>query len=43
MIIGLPVSAITYLLACRSMDLTAERSRAIEADRGLEVDVPRRR
>jgi NCS1 family nucleobase:cation symporter-1 len=41
MIIGLPVSAITYLLACRSMDLTAERSRAIEADRGLEVDVPR--
>lgn len=42
MIIGLPVSAITYLLACRSMDLAAERSRAIEADRGLDSDEPRR-
>jgi purine-cytosine permease-like protein len=42
MIIGLPVSAITYLLACRSMDLVAERSRAIEADRGLDPDEPRR-
>jgi len=44
MIVGLPVSALTYLLACRSMDLAAERRRAIEADRGLEaeVSVPRR-
>ena len=41
MIVGLPVSAITYLLACRSMDLVAERSRAIEADRGLDPDEPR--
>jgi nucleobase:cation symporter-1, NCS1 family len=36
MIVGLPVSAITYLVACRSMDLAAERLRAEEADRGLD-------
>ena len=36
MIVGLPVSGITYLLACRSLDLEAERARAIEADRGLD-------
>jgi NCS1 family nucleobase:cation symporter-1 len=41
MMIGLPVSALTYLLACRSMDVAAERSMAIEADRGLDPDEPR--
>ena len=38
MVIGLPVSAIVYLLACRSLDLAAQRSVAIEADRGLDPD-----
>ena len=36
MLVGLPVSAIVYLLACRSMDLPAERIRALEADRGID-------
>ena len=39
MLIGLPVSAIVYLLACRSMDLNAERARALAADRGLDPDL----
>jgi nucleobase:cation symporter-1, NCS1 family len=39
MLIGLPVSAIVYVLACKSMDLTAERIRALEADRGLDPDL----
>jgi purine-cytosine permease-like protein len=36
MVVGLPVSAAVYLLACRSMDLPADRARAEAADRGLE-------
>jgi hypothetical protein len=36
MLVGLPVSAVVYLLACRSLDLGAERQRAAAADAGLE-------
>ncbi len=36
MLIGLPVAAGVYLLACRSLDTAAERARIAEADRGLE-------
>jgi nucleobase:cation symporter-1, NCS1 family len=36
MLIGLPVSALVYLWACRSMDLKAEQQRAAAADAGLE-------
>jgi NCS1 nucleoside transporter family len=36
MLIGLPVAAGVYLLACRSLDTEAERLRVVEADRGLE-------
>ncbi len=36
MLIGLPVSALVYLWACRSMDLAAEQQRAAQADAGLE-------
>jgi len=36
MLVGLPVAAGVYLLACRSMDLEADRRRAAEADCGLE-------
>ncbi|MBS0395504.1 MAG: cytosine permease [Proteobacteria bacterium] len=36
MLVGLPVSTIVYLLACRSMDVEAEARRAAEADAGLE-------
>ena len=37
MLVGLPVAAIVYLLACRSMDLKHEFRLAAEADRGLEA------
>jgi purine-cytosine permease-like protein len=37
MLIGLPVSAGVYLLACRSLDLDAERQRAARADEGLDA------
>jgi NCS1 nucleoside transporter family len=37
MLVGLPVSALVYLWACRSMDLAAEQRRAAEADAGLEA------
>jgi purine-cytosine permease-like protein len=37
MLIGLPVSAAAYLLACRNIDLTAERRRAAQADEGLDA------
>ncbi len=40
MVVGLPVSALVYLLACRSMDLAADRARAEAADRGLDPDEP---
>jgi purine-cytosine permease-like protein len=38
MLVGLPVSAGVYLLACRSLDLQAERRQAAHADRGLDPD-----
>jgi hypothetical protein len=37
MLVGLPVSALVYLLACRSMDLAQEQARAAAADAGLEA------
>jgi NCS1 family nucleobase:cation symporter-1 len=44
MLVGLPVAAGSYLLACRSIDLEHERRRARAADVGLDpqqpVDVP---
>jgi nucleobase:cation symporter-1, NCS1 family len=36
MLIGLPVSALIYLWACRSIDLAGEQWRAAEADAGLD-------
>ncbi len=36
MLIGLPVSALIYLWACRSLDLVGEQQRAAAADAGLE-------
>ena len=36
MLVGLPVSAIGYFLACRSLDLEADRQRAEAADVGLD-------
>jgi NCS1 family nucleobase:cation symporter-1 len=36
MLVGLPVSAIVYLLACRSLDLDGDARRATAADAGLE-------
>ncbi|HTV52843.1 MAG TPA: cytosine permease [Steroidobacteraceae bacterium] len=36
MLVGLPVAAAVYLLACRSMDLTADRQQAAAADAGLD-------
>ena len=38
MLVGLPVSAIVYIWACRSLDLEADRRRAYEADVGLDPD-----
>jgi NCS1 family nucleobase:cation symporter-1 len=40
MLVGLPVSAGIYLIACRSMDLAGERRRAAAADLGLDPDDP---
>jgi nucleobase:cation symporter-1, NCS1 family len=36
MLVGLPVSALVYMLACRTIDLEADRRAAAAADRGLE-------
>jgi purine-cytosine permease-like protein len=36
MLIGLPVSALVYIFACRSMDLNADRRQAAAADVGLD-------
>jgi purine-cytosine permease-like protein len=36
MVIGLPVSALVYLVACRSLDVAADRRLAAAADVGLE-------
>ena len=37
MLIGLPVAAGAYLIACRSLDLEADRRAAAAADQGLET------
>jgi hypothetical protein len=37
MAIGLPVSTIVYLWACRSMDVEADRRQADAADVGLDA------
>jgi NCS1 family nucleobase:cation symporter-1 len=36
MLVGLPVSAVVYVLACRSLDLDEDRRLAALADRSLE-------
>jgi NCS1 family nucleobase:cation symporter-1 len=36
MLVGLPVAAGVYLLACRSLDLQQEQRRAARADEGLD-------
>jgi len=38
MLVGLPVSSIVYLWACRSMDLDSDRRLAYTADIGLDPD-----
>ena len=38
MLVGLPVAALVYLLACRSIDLEHDRRRAAQADLGLDAD-----
>jgi len=40
MLVGLPVSAGVYLIACRSLNLEKERRRAAAADLGLDPDDP---
>jgi nucleobase:cation symporter-1, NCS1 family len=40
MLVGLPVSALVYIWACRSLDLEADRRRADAADVGLDPDAP---
>lgn len=40
MLVGLPVAAITYLIACRSMDLEAELRQVAIADRDLDPALP---
>jgi NCS1 family nucleobase:cation symporter-1 len=38
MLVGLPVSAIVYIFACRSLDVVDDRRRAHAADLGLDPD-----
>jgi nucleobase:cation symporter-1, NCS1 family len=38
MLVGLPVSALVYILACRSLDVAADRLQAHAADRELDPD-----
>jgi NCS1 nucleoside transporter family len=38
MLVGLPLSAIVYIWACRSLDLEADRRQAFQADIGLDPD-----
>jgi purine-cytosine permease-like protein len=38
MLVGLPVSALVYVLACRSLDVVGDRDRAHAADLGLDPD-----
>jgi hypothetical protein len=37
MLVGLPVAALAYLVSCRSLDLEADRRRAVTADLGLDA------
>ncbi len=37
-VVGLPVSALIYIVACRSLDLQSEMHRIAMADRGLDPD-----
>jgi len=39
MLVGLPVAALVYVLACRSLDVDADRRRAEQADAGLDAPV----
>jgi nucleobase:cation symporter-1, NCS1 family len=39
MLVGLPVSGLVYVLACRSLDIASDRARAQAADEGLDPDV----
>jgi len=41
MLVGLPAAALVYLIACRSLDLEADRHRAHSADIGLDPDADR--
>jgi NCS1 nucleoside transporter family len=38
MLVGLPVSALVYIAACRSLDIESDRRSAHAADRGLDPD-----
>jgi nucleobase:cation symporter-1, NCS1 family len=38
MLVGLPVSALVYVIACRSLDVAEDRRRAHSADIGLDPD-----
>jgi nucleobase:cation symporter-1, NCS1 family len=38
MLVGLPVSALVYIWACRSLDLESDRRQAYQADIGLDPD-----
>jgi purine-cytosine permease-like protein len=38
MLVGLPVSALVYIVLCRSLDVAADRRRAHTADQGLDPD-----
>ncbi len=38
MLVGLPVSALVYIAACRSLDVAGDRRRAHSADLGLDPD-----
>jgi nucleobase:cation symporter-1, NCS1 family len=40
MLVGLPVSALVYILNCRSLDLASEIKQVALADRGLDPDSP---
>ncbi len=40
MLVGLPISAVVYIWACRSLDVEADRTRALDADVGLDPDSP---
>jgi hypothetical protein len=39
MLVGLPVAAIVYIWACRSLDLEADQTRASNADLGLDPGI----